>query len=304
MAPAGALVGGIIGGAGLAGGTGGLAAAATGAGLGATIGGAISPGEGFFGGGEPEAQQQRIESLTDDQKVLLSLATEQAIKEIQKGRPKFQKSTVVGPSKIQRQIFQQVEKRVLPQIKRLPQQTRQLFEQQIADPARQQFLEETAPRLAQRFQNVNALSSSAFNRQAAQQARELEEGLARQAGALEFQARQEQLPRYLTALGVGEAQRNLQQAQRTGELQQFIANQVAPPPGLSLVGNPLGVQAFQNLAYAPQPSGLNPLLGLLSQQAVGSLFSGGLGQAAPGAAAGAQNPMLNQFSSFGLGGIV
>lgn len=275
MAPVGAIAGGLAGGLGIFGGAGGAAAALSGASLGSSLGGLAG---GLLGGGgeSEEARVQRIESLTDEQKLLLSLSTEEAIKEFERKRPKFKKETVVPATKFQKQIFGEAKKQ-LPQVAKLPQRALAAYETQVAEPARQAFLEQTAPRLAARFNELDALSSSAFQRQTAQQARQLEQELARQKSNVQFQAQQQQVPQLSSLLGLAGIERDIAQQQRAGELQKFTAEEISPSPAFSLVGNPLGVRAYENLAFAPQPSAANPLLSILSQQGTQSLLSGGLG---------------------------
>ena len=163
-----------------------------------------------------------------------------------------------------------------------PESAANTFETGIANPARTNFFEETAPRLRAGFGAVNAGSSSAFNRQVATQCKNLERDLAAQKALFLDNARRQRVE---NALGLTQAvgglasqafsQQSLEQAQRDREFAEFLRMQEAP--GLSqLAGTPLQSTAFQAIAQRPQASPFAPLLENFGRRAgSGGLFGGG-----------------------------
>lgn len=133
-----------------------------------------------------------------------------------------------------------------------------VFEASVAQPARRAFTEELAPRLRASFGALGAGSSSAFNRQLARQARELESDLAAQRAGFTESARSARLADILNLQVLGGAQRDI------GRF---------PTPALAaLLGQPLQATQFQPVVQTPAPQ---PGAGaLISQFASG----GGLGR--------------------------
>ena len=138
----------------------------------------------------------------------------------------------------------------------------EVFDASVADPARTGFVEELAPRLRAAFGAQNAGSSSAFNRQLARQAQQLESNLAAQRAGFMESARSSRLADILNLQVLGGAQRDISRF---------------PTPALSaLLGQPLQATQFQPVVQTPAPT---PGAGaLISQggQGLGGLL-GGLG---------------------------
>jgi hypothetical protein len=148
-----------------------------------------------------------------------------------------------------------------------PQRTTEAFQQQVADPARQQFQEEVLPSIQERLIGAGAGRGTTAQRQFAQAGQRLEQGLS------------------------GQLAGQLQQGEQLGAQQQLQALGIAPgfvsspqQQQLQAIATALGISSFENVQQQPKQSALGPLLGALGT--IGGAAIGGPAGASLGGTAG------------------
>jgi len=117
-----------------------------------------------------------------------------------------------------------------------PEQQREFFQAQVADPTMQHFREQTIPDLNELFIGQGAASSSGLNRAITQAAANVESGLAGQLSQFQQQGQQNQLQALIAALG--------------RQQQQPIVSQ-----GTSPLGSALGLAGTVGGAFLGGPGG-------------------------------------------------
>jgi hypothetical protein len=212
---------------------------------------AVGPGAfgkgGFIGGlfkGQDDEVKQ-LDTMTPDQKQLLS----SLISQINAGGYDMQNNP----------LFQQSAAALQPALAGFdPTRTTEAFQKQVADPALQQFEQQIAPQIQERFISAGAGRGSGAQRQLAQAGSQLQQGLSGQlAGALQ-QGEQQGILNQLNASGQG---LNLTSTAQNSQLQALMAA--------------LGQKPFENLYKQGTPSPFASLIG----PAIGA-FAGGAGSAA------------------------
>lgn len=209
--------------------------------------------------GSSKGKMEQVSTLTPEQQNILSGLTSsfnpQQLQQLLGG--------IGGFDITQQQPFQQGQNALSNLLQNFnPAQAQSFYQQQVADPARQQFSETVAPDLQERFIAGGASRSSSAQRQLAQAATNLESDLARGQGAYLNQAeqmqRQNQLAALSQALGYAGAPLNSMIAQE---------NALLNPAQMAL-----GTRAFENVYKPGQPSPFSGMVG-----AAGGAFGGGLG---------------------------
>lgn len=212
---------------------------------------AVGPGAygkgGFIGGllkGQDDEVQQ-LDTMTQEQKQLLS----SLISQINAGGYDMQNNP----------LFQQSTAALQPAFAGFdPTRTTEAFQQQVADPALQQFEQQIAPQIQERFISAGSGRGSGAQRQLAQAGSQLQQGLSGQlAGALQ-QGEQQGILNQLAASGQG---LNMTSTAQNSQLQALMAA--------------LGQKPFENLYKQGTPSPFASLIG----PAIGA-FAGGAGGAA------------------------
>ncbi len=298
-------------------------------GIGEIVSGAIGVASLFGGDGDDgQVQTQNVNTMTPEQAALLKRMSELTLEEIERRPEAYEGQITAGPTQLQQSVFDRVLGTLgegLPSplqqqffggvgermgdFIRSPQEVAQqaggVFEETIGDPSRRAFFEDVAPQLREEFIGQNALSSSGFQRQLAQQGSQLEQGLAAQkAGFIdeadkrrlqdilgisqvafqEGQIPQQQLSQLLQAASLGEQQRGIEQQDLSSQFSEFLRlNQVPTPALAGILGVPLTASAFQPVVSQQQSSpygsvlsglgqSLSAPLGNLAESIFGSIF--------------------------------
>lgn len=188
---------------------------------------------------------EQLSTMTKEQQDLLS----SLIGNINKG----------GYDLSQNPLFQQGTAALQPALQGFdPTRTTEAFQQQVANPAWQQFQEQIAPGIQERFISAGAGRGSGSQRQLAQAGSNLQQGLAGQLSGVLQQGEQQGILNQLAAAGQGFGAASTAQQ---GQLQALMAA--------------LGQKPFENM-YTP--AGPSPFASLIAP-AIGA-FAGGAGGAA------------------------
>jgi len=139
------------------------------------------------------------------------------------------------------------------------------FQQGVANPARQNFQEQTIPGITERFAGTGGLRSGAYSGQMLKEGQNLESGLAGNLSNMLMQ---------------GEQQHNQMRSQGISQALQYgLAPEEEKKNLLAMMQGGMNTQAFQNQIIPGQASGFSSMIGPIAQ-AAGKAFAGPVGAAA------------------------
>lgn len=156
-----------------------------------------------------------------------------------------------------------------------PQMAINAFQQNVADPARQNFQEQTIPGITERFAGSGGLRSGAYSGQLLREGQNLEKGLAGQMSDMLLQDRN--YHNQLKSQAISQAQ------------QYYLAPEEEKKNLISLSGQSTGTQVFQNQINPGSPSAFSQFIGP-ALAAAGTAIGGPVGG------------MVGKFVAGGFGG--
>lgn len=245
----------------------------------------------FFSSTKPKVEQ--LDLLTPEQKALVKRQNELAYQ---------QYSELYGPGKhvTDSPAYQQGMTALSSMMGEYdPQMAMNAFNQNVADPARQNFQEQTVPGITERFAGGGGLRSGAYSGQLLREGQNLEKGLSGQMSDMLLQDRN--YHNQLKSQAISQAQ------------QYYMAPEEEKKNLLGLSGQATGTQVFQNQITPGSPSGFSQFIGPALAAAgtalggpVGGMIGGmvgGLASGGGGGGTGRSAPLLpSQRSKFSAGG--
>ena len=148
-----------------------------------------------------------------------------------------------------------------------PQRTQEAFQQQVADPARQQFQEQTLPGIREQLIGAGVGRGTGAERIQTQAGQQLESNLSGQLSGVLQQGEQMGAQQQLSSLGIAPGFASSPQQQQ-----------------LQSIMSALGINSFENIQQQQQPSILSQAIGAAGT--IGGAYLGGPARAAAGSQLG------------------